>query len=306
MRDHSAEVPRLETWRLWRHHAAPVIRYALATLAVCVTVMLTDKLKESFRGMPNALLFCAVIFSSWFGGLGPGILASVLSILAIKFYFTPPLHNLVFTLGEIPRYMVFLAAGGFISWLSDRQRRDEIALMKARDELEEKVQARTAALTAANERLTVEIAERTRAELELRRLNRAWRVRTASNQAVNRCSDELDLLQQVCRAIVEVGGYRLAWVGYAEYDDAKSVRLVASAGEALHYLDNFRVTWGEDEHGLGPAGTAIRTSQPVACNEVSCDPRFTPWRARAEAHGLKSSVSLPLTIDGSAIGGLSV
>ena len=75
-------------------------------------------------------------------------------------------------------------------------------------------EARTAALTTANERLTAEIAERTRAELELQRLNRAWRVRSACNQAVNRYTEEADLLDQVCREVVAVGGYRLAWVGF--------------------------------------------------------------------------------------------
>src|SRR5208283_3849362 len=107
-----------------------------------------------------------------------------------KFYFTPPYHNFAFALGEIPRFGVFLISGGFISWLGDRQRRDEGALMRARDELEEKVQGRTIALTTANERLTVEIAERTRAEMELQRLNRAWQVRNACNQAVNRYNYE--------------------------------------------------------------------------------------------------------------------
>jgi len=206
----------------------------------------------------------------------------------------------------VPRYVVFFLAGGFISWLGDRQRRDEGALMEARDDLEGKVRARTVAVTAANERLTAEIAERTRAEMELQRLNRAWRVRNACNQAVNRCSDEPDLLDQVCRAVVEEGGYRLAWVGYPGDGDAKPILPVARAGEAQRYLDDLEATWGEDKHGLGPTGTAIRTAQPVVCNEISSDPRLAPWRASAEKHGLICSVALPLAANGKAIGGLTV
>jgi len=106
--------------------------------------------------------------------------------------------------------------------------------------------------------------------------------------------------------VVAEGGYRLAWVGYPENDAAKSIRPVARAGEARRYLDNIVATWGEGELGLGPAGTAIRTAQPVVINQVSSDPRFAPWRARAEEHGLKSSVALPLTAEGSAIGALMV
>jgi K+-sensing histidine kinase KdpD len=127
--------------------------------------MITGWLKESFPETPYSLFSCAIILGSWFGGFGPGITASALSILCIKFFFTPPFHSVVFTVGEIPRFAVFLLAGVFISRLGHQQRRDEEALMHARDDLEEKVQARTAALTTANERLTDEIGEQSRAEL---------------------------------------------------------------------------------------------------------------------------------------------
>jgi signal transduction histidine kinase len=289
-----------------RHRAGFVIRYAVPAVTVFVTLMLTDRLRETFQGTPNSLFFCAIILSGWYGGFGPGILASLLSVLAIKLFVTPPPFTQTFPLGDTPRFAIFFIAGVFISWVCERQRRDEAALIRARDELEGKVQARTSALTTANEDLTVQIAERTRAECELQRLNRAWRVRSACNQAVNRCSEEMDLLEQVCRAVVAEGGYRLAWVGYAENDAAKTIRQVARAGEAQRYLDNIVATWGENERGVGPSGTAIRTARPVAYNEVSSDPRFAPWRDRAREHGLESVAALPLTVDGSTIGALLV
>ena len=111
----------------WRHRSAPVVRYALAILSVGVMSTLTGWLREWYHGTPNALFFCAIIFSGWFGGLGPGLVSSVLSILAIKFYFTPPSHSFAVALDEIPRFAVFLVASGFISWLGDRQQRDEAA-----------------------------------------------------------------------------------------------------------------------------------------------------------------------------------
>jgi signal transduction histidine kinase len=281
-------------------------RYCLATSAVAVAMLLTIWLREEFRGTPNALFFCAIIFSSWSGGFGPGLLSSVLSILAIKYFSSGPVHNFVFTIEDAPRFSVFLVAGLFISWLGDRQRGDEQALMRMRDNLEGAVQARTVALTTANAQLTGEIAERKRAESELERLNRALKVRSACNQAVNRCSEEMDLLARACRGIVDVGGYALAWVGYAENDDSRTVRPVAQAGETLHYLDDLVVTWGEDAHGQGPAGAAIRTGRSVVCNELSSDPRMLPWCDRAEKFGLKSSVALPLAADGQTIGALII
>jgi signal transduction histidine kinase len=290
----------------WRRRVSTAAGYLIAVLSVTTALITTRLLKESFQSTPNALFFCAIIFSSWRGGFGPGVLASLLSILSVKFYFTPPFHTLAITPAEAPRFTVFFFAGAFISWLSDRQRRTEAALRQTRGELEQKVRDRTAALQATNEQLQAEIAERKRVESELVRLNRALRVRSACNQAVTRSGEESELLERVCRAMVEVGGYRLAWIGYAQPDAEKSVRAMARAGQALDYVDGIGATWGEDERGQGPTGTAIRTGQPVACNEVFADPRFLPWREQARGHGLRSSAALPIRAEGQTIGAVLV
>jgi hypothetical protein len=39
-----------------------------------------------------------------------------------------------------------------------------------------------------------------------------------------------ELLRSVCRILVEVGGLRMAWVGYRELNQEKTVRSVAQAG----------------------------------------------------------------------------
>ncbi len=280
--------------------------FVIAILSVGTAVLITRSLRGIFQTTPNALFFCAIIFAGWRGGFWPGVLASFLSITAVKFFFTPPYHTLATSVTEAPRFIVFFIAGLFISWLSDRQRRAEAALLVARGELEEKVRRRTSALQETNQQLEGEIGERKRIELELMRLNRALRVRNACNLAVNRINDEPELLAAACRAIVEVGGYRLAWIGYAQADAGKTVRPMARAGEALDYVDQIKVTWAEEQHGQGPAGRAIRTGAPVASNEMRSDPMFVPWRAKADAFGLRSSVALPLGADGRAFGAAMV
>ena len=282
------------------------VGYVVAVLSVGAALVATRLLKQSFQSTPNALFFCAIIFSSWRGGFGPGVLASLLSILSVKFYFTPPYHTLALTSAEVPRFIVFFFAGGFISWLSDQQKRAEAGLRQTRSELEQKVRDRTAALQAINERLQAEIDERKRIESELVRLNRALRVRSACNQAVTRSGEESELLEQVCRAMVEVGGYRLAWIGYAQADAHKSVQPMSQAGQPIDYVEGVHATWGEDERGLGPAGTAIRTGQPVACNATLSDPRFLPWREQGRAHGLRSSVALPIVAEDRTLGAVLV
>ena len=56
----------------------------------------------------------------------------------------------------------------------------------------------------------------------LRQASRALKAITACRQALIRATNERELLNEVCRIIVEVGGYRMAWVGYAE-DDADKI-----------------------------------------------------------------------------------
>ena len=106
-----------------------------------------------------------------------------------------------------------------------------------------------------------DITERKRAEEALRRLNRELRAISNCNQTLLRATDEQSLLEEICRIVCEEAGYRVAWVGYAEHDEAKSVRPVAWTGTEEGYLANLGITWADTERGRGPTGTAIRSGK---------------------------------------------
>jgi len=108
-----------------------------------------------------------------------------------------------------------------------------------------------------------DISIRKRAETELRRVNRALKVLGESSQAMARATDEREFLAEVSRMIVDVGGYRLAWIGFAQEDEKKSVHPIAQAGFEDGYLDKVDITWAETQRGRGPTGTAIRMGQPA-------------------------------------------
>ncbi len=128
-----------------------------------------------------------------------------------------------------------------------------------------------------------DISIRKRAETELRRVNRALKVLGESSQAMARAADEKEFLAEVSRMIVDVGGYRLAWIGFAQEDEKKSVRPVAQAGFEDGYLENVDITWAETKKGRGPTGTAIRTGKPAVCKNILKDPEFAPWRGGCQA-----------------------
>jgi len=141
-------------------------------------------------------------------------------------------------------------------------------------------------------------------ERRLAYANRALRVLTAGNRVLLRAEDEHCLMEEMCRAIVEAGGYRIAWVGQAMSD--KRVLPVASWGAEADYLAGLNVAWDETAAGRGPAGTAIRGGIPVACNNVQTDPDCGPWRELAQRYGYASSLALPLRLDGAIIGALNI
>jgi PAS domain S-box-containing protein len=151
-----------------------------------------------------------------------------------------------------------------------------------------------------------DITERKRAETELVRVNRALRMLITSTQALVHITDEVLLMNEICRIIVEVGGYRLAWIGFAEQDEAKTVRPVAHAGFDSGYIESANLTWADSERGRGPGGIALRTGQPSLVRNISEDPAFAPWRAEAIVHGYQSIIALPLTSEGRTFGALGI
>jgi PAS domain S-box-containing protein len=154
--------------------------------------------------------------------------------------------------------------------------------------------------------LSIDITDRKRAEAELSRVHRALRTLSECNQALVRANDEATLLNDICRLIVEVGGYRMAWVGFAEQDEAKTVTPVAHAGLEAGYLRTLNITWADTEAGRGPTGAAIRTRQPVVIQDIASNPSDAPWREQALQRGYRSTLALPLHDDGQVIGVLRI
>ena len=141
---------------------------------------------------------------------------------------------------------------------------------------------------------------------ELLRVNRDLRAISDCNLAIIHATDEDALLNEVCRIIVEVGGYRLAWVGLAEQDAAKTVRPVAQAGLEVGYLQTLGLTWADTERGRGPTGTAIRTGCASSARNILTDPHFAPWRAEAVRRGYASSLVLPMFMGTEVFGALNI
>lgn len=131
-------------------------------------------------------------------------------------------------------------------------------------------------------------------EETLRKVSRALKAITECHQALIRATNEAELLNEVCRIIVEVGGYCMAWVGFAEHDAYKSIRPVAQWGFDAGYVEHLRLTWADKVQGRGPTGRAIREGTLVICSNTQTDPDFAVWKEEARIRGYASVLALPL------------
>lgn len=147
-----------------------------------------------------------------------------------------------------------------------------------------------------------DVTGRKLAQLALASTNRALQMLSRSSIAINRIHDEAGLLAEVCRVAVEVGGYRMAWVGYAQDDAEKSIQPRAHAGEELGYLAAIHLNWhAESPGGQGPAGQAIRTGKSQQSNDIRSDKRFA-WSEAALVRGYRSAILLPLCNEAQSFG----
>jgi two-component system, LuxR family, sensor kinase FixL len=167
-----AEPPALEGPR-----RLPVaLHYGLAVVSVTVAAAITTgPLGHLFFPEPPerfvhgvTLLYAAAVLTAWLGGRAAGLLAALLAAVVVDYFITPPLHSITLDFDFVLRIGVFALSALLVGWLSERRRRTEDALRLSRDELEVRVQVRTADLTRSNEQLHAEIAARAQAEETLR------------------------------------------------------------------------------------------------------------------------------------------
>jgi PAS domain S-box-containing protein len=133
------------------------------------------------------------------------------------------------------------------------------------------------------------------ADQALARTNRALQMLSRFGMAINQIHDEASMLAEVCRVAVEVGGYRMAWVGYAQHDELLTIAPMAHAGDERGYLAEVSRSWRDDHAtGLGPAGQAIRSGLSQPSGDISQADNQFQGREAALVRGYRSAIFLPL------------
>src|SRR5258705_12311570 len=118
---------------------SPGLGYAITTLGITAAVITNFLLETYLHGSPTLFLFlCAIIFAAWFGGIGPGLAATALSVLAFDYFFLPPIHSFNLMLSDLPRIALFALAALFVVGLVATQRNTAESLRGSRADLGDK------------------------------------------------------------------------------------------------------------------------------------------------------------------------
>ncbi len=125
-------------------------------------------------------------------------------------------------------------------------------------------------------------------------LTRELRAITNCNQALLRAENEQGLIEEICRIICEEAGYRMAWVGYVNHDEARSVTPRAWSGAEEDYLSQEGLTWADNPAGHRPLGIAIRSGETAYAQDLTREYESIPWAEHAKARGFRSAIALPL------------
>lgn len=150
-----------------------------------------------------------------------------------------------------------------------------------------------------------DISARKRTEAQLERMTRARRVMAECSRVLIHAADETAMLKSMCRIVVESGGYKMTWVGFATGDSMRPIRPVAHAG----FGDDAPMTgpaWSADGRYHGFILEVITTGEPHIARDILNDPKHMPRRERAMQHGFQSSIALALKSEGTILGAIAM
>ena len=206
-----------------------------------------------------------------------------------------------FTLEELT---LMSAVADQVAIAMDRQLA-EAALRRLNEELEQRVEARTAELQETVAQLEEEMHDRQQAEQQAASRGRLYRLLSRVNEAIVRADDQEGLFRQTCRIMMEEGDFLLCWIGRVDRD-AGLVRAAAQFDLVDAYPQNITISLADVPEGRGPSGVAVREGRWDVCPDVAADPRMAPWREQALARGFRSSAAFPLFMGGRVEGVLTL
>jgi signal transduction histidine kinase len=148
---------------------SPILRYGFSVVSVAIALGLAFALQHyQYRDVELPVLTVAIAFTTWYAGVGPSMLAVLLSSACFDYFFTEPRYSLDISTRDLPNFFIFVAWAAIVASFSAVRRRIEDNLRQARDNLH------------------VEVEQRRHREGEIRKLNQELGNRAAELEATNK------------------------------------------------------------------------------------------------------------------------
>src|SRR5256712_357944 len=245
--------------------------YGIAVLCVAAALLFSRLPAVHLQDASVSLFLCAVLLSAWFGGIGPGLLATALSALAFNYYFLPPIHSLGPKPDAIPRLVIFTVSALFVGSLSAAERSAIESLRRARDDLRKTVQV----LRSNNEALQAESLERKHAE-EARREAQAELARVSRVTTMGELTASLahEVNQPIAAAVTNANTC-LRWLtrDHPDVEEAREAasRIVKDATRAAGIISRVRLLFKKStpQRELVDVNEAIREMMVLLRSEAT-------------------------------------
>jgi signal transduction histidine kinase len=148
---------------------SPPIRYGFSVVCVAVALGLALACQHyGVRAVELPLFDLAIVVITWYAGVGPSLLAVVLSTASVSYFFVEPIYSFAISREELPYFLLFTAWAVIIAWFVNIRRRIESNLRQTRDHLQ------------------VEVEQRKRREDEIRKLNKELSKRAGDLETSNK------------------------------------------------------------------------------------------------------------------------
>jgi len=158
---------------------------------------------------------------------------------------------------------------------------------------------------ACIEMIAENVTEGRSAQQRIEQLNRLYSVLTHVNETIVRTRESRALFREICRIIVEEGGFQMAWLGLLE-PDSGAMTPCASCPQQEEYLHGICITANPGPEDCGPVGRAIRAGRHVVCNDLLGDPSMSPCREQALRRCFRSLAAFPIVSHGRSIGAITI